>query len=160
VKELWEKIKKIVVKTFCTAQFTLSQKYKRIFPRNHNQNTCFQIFGFDIMIDENVKPWLLEVNSSPSLSSDTPLDRRIKEKVIGDAFKIVNITPNERINYKLKQKAEELKTRLEQIYHFSKRDGDFTFENPTPIVNEAEIMKNNGYEQIYPVRVRDCEDCV
>jgi hypothetical protein len=28
----------------------------------------FQIFGFDILIDENLKAWLLEINDHPSLN--------------------------------------------------------------------------------------------
>jgi len=42
------------------------------------RNNCFDLLGFDILIDSNLKPWLLEVNLSPSLNTDSPLDLKIK----------------------------------------------------------------------------------
>ena len=53
---------------------------------------CFQILGFDIMIDHKAKPYLLEVNQSPSFSTDSPLDYKIKKQVIGDAFHLLNVS--------------------------------------------------------------------
>lgn len=41
------------------------------------------------MIDDNLKPWLIEVNACPSLTASTENDRILKATVINDAFNIV-----------------------------------------------------------------------
>lgn len=55
--------------------------------------TCFEIYGFDVIIDEALTPWLLEVNIMPSLSSSSPLDKRIKTKLVADTLTLVGFSP-------------------------------------------------------------------
>lgn len=50
---------------------------------------CFEIYGFDVIIDDKLKPWLIEVNASPSLSSTTSNDRIMKYSVIRGQFSLV-----------------------------------------------------------------------
>ena len=51
-------------------------------PNDRTFQTCFEILGFDVLIDENAKPWLLEVNQAPSFATDSELDAQVKTKVI------------------------------------------------------------------------------
>lgn len=55
-----------------------------------NNTSCFEILGFDIMIDQALKPWLLEVNSSPAMSMDGPADERVKPDLLRETFKLLN----------------------------------------------------------------------
>mmetsp|Transcript_22357 Transcript_22357/g.34614 ORF Transcript_22357/g.34614 Transcript_22357/m.34614 type:complete len:104 (-) Transcript_22357:2-313(-) len=47
------------------------------------------MYGYDILIEDNLKPWLIEVNASPSLSTTTESDRILKMNLIKDVFNIV-----------------------------------------------------------------------
>ena len=55
---------------------------------------CFELFGFDILIDYQHEPWLLEVNQSPSFATETDLDKDIKTNLIKDTFKILGYVRN------------------------------------------------------------------
>ena len=52
---------------------------------------CFELYGFDIMIDSVLKQWLIEVNGSPSMTANTPIDRNLKLGLLDDTLTIVNI---------------------------------------------------------------------
>jgi tubulin polyglutamylase TTLL4 len=54
-----------------------------------------ELFGFDVILDENFKPWIIEVNISPSLHSSSPLDVGVKGQMISDLFNIAGyMLPN------------------------------------------------------------------
>lgn len=61
---------------------------------------------FDVMLDHKCKPWILEVNHTPSFTTDTPLDQKVKSEVIYDSLKLMNISINNRIRYKNAMRAE------------------------------------------------------
>lgn len=50
-----------------------------------------ELYGFDVLIDSDLKPWLLEVNLSPSLGCDSPLDIRLKSAMLSDLLTLVGI---------------------------------------------------------------------
>ena len=54
-----------------------------------NDKHCFEMYGYDVLIEDNLKPWLIEVNASPSLSTTTDSDRKLKMSVMESVFNIV-----------------------------------------------------------------------
>lgn len=54
-------------------------------------NIFIELYGFDILVDDKMKPWLLEVNLSPSLGIDSTLDSRIKSSMLCDLFTLIGI---------------------------------------------------------------------
>ena len=57
---------------------------------------CFEVLGFDFMIDEQNKTYLLEINHTPSFTTDTPLDELIKSNLIRDTLVLMNVNSDER----------------------------------------------------------------
>jgi len=53
----------------------------------HSDKHCYECYGYDVLIDSNLKPWLIEVNASPSLSTTTIGDKILKKKLISDIVK-------------------------------------------------------------------------
>ena len=49
----------------------------------------FELFGFDIMFDSQFNPWLIEVNSSPSMEYSTPVTERLVKMLLPDIVKVV-----------------------------------------------------------------------
>ena len=68
-------------------------------------NNCFELLGFDILVDECYKPWLLEVNLSPSLGTDTQLDFKVKGALIADLFTLVGLQ-NEEMQNSIKSQSQ------------------------------------------------------
>ncbi|XP_053250657.1 probable tubulin polyglutamylase TTLL9 isoform X1 [Podarcis raffonei] len=52
---------------------------------------CFELYGYDILIDQNLKPWLLEVNASPSLTASSQEDYELKTHLLEDTLNIVDM---------------------------------------------------------------------
>lgn len=104
-------IKDIIIKTLFTIQLELSHNYRACQPLDLEGLMAFEILGFDILIDKNGKPFLLEVNHAPSFATDSPLDYEIKKNLFIDTFKLLNMSID-RKKGKLNALYEEKKQRM------------------------------------------------
>ena len=52
---------------------------------------CFELYGYDVLLDAAYKPWLIEVNASPSLSANTPADEQLKIDMLHDLFHTLEV---------------------------------------------------------------------
>jgi hypothetical protein len=50
---------------------------------------CYELFGFDILLDENYKAWLIEVNLNPGFFWNNTSFNKFREKMISDMFNII-----------------------------------------------------------------------
>ena len=77
----------------------------------HRRN-CYELFGFDVMLDSQLNPWLIEVNSSPSLATDAPLDKKIKYAMVTDMFNMIGVCRHSRAKVRAAREASESKRLL------------------------------------------------
>ena len=84
---LMQNIEDVIIKSIISVEFPVNSACKMFVPHRRN---CFELYGFDILIDSDLKPWLLEVNLSPSLNCDTPIDMKIKSALVREIIGIID----------------------------------------------------------------------
>jgi hypothetical protein len=88
-KRIWQKIKDAILLSVIAAV-----PYLGLIPDEADQAVlkdcrCFQILGFDVLLDAHDKPYVIEVNYRPSLSRDTKLEEKLKLDLLIDTLWIV-----------------------------------------------------------------------
>ena len=145
------KIQDLIVKTFCAVQPQLSHPYMSSQPNDIENNMCFEILGFDILIDNEMNPWLLEINHSPSFTADTPFDLKVKEDLIYDTIKLIRMDPHNRIKFN-QQKDNNFKLRAlgKSVTKLNKEKREEMRKKAMEIRDEYELENLGGYTRIYP----------
>ncbi|KAG5680097.1 hypothetical protein PVAND_009623 [Polypedilum vanderplanki] len=92
VAELWANIDDVIIKTILSALPMLKHNYNASFPSHDMVQACFELLGMDILIDSKMRPFILEVNHSPSFHTSEQVDKEVKENLIRDTFVILNLT--------------------------------------------------------------------
>lgn len=76
---LWARVTNIIILTLLIQA-----------PQVPKEKNCYELYGFDILIDDNLKPWLLEVNFSPALGTDCQIDVLVKKPMLHDLIDMLN----------------------------------------------------------------------
>ncbi|XP_073494199.1 tubulin polyglutamylase TTLL5 isoform X2 [Phyllobates terribilis] len=85
---LMSQVEDLIVKTVISGELPIASACKSF--QVHRGN-CFELYGFDVLIDGNLRPWLLEVNLSPSLACDAPLDMKVKASMVSDMLTLIGL---------------------------------------------------------------------
>ncbi|XP_017654908.1 tubulin polyglutamylase TTLL6 [Nannospalax galili] len=91
MEQIWRAIEDVIIKTLIAAHPVIKHNYHTCFPSHTLNSACFEILGFDILLDCKLKPWLLEVNHSPSFSTDSKLDKEVKDSLLYDVLVLINL---------------------------------------------------------------------
>lgn len=142
-KRLWATLRSLAIKSLISGEGCLNRMYRQNVNSRYN---CYELFGFDVLLDENLVPWLLEINISPSLHSELPLDLHVKGPLIRGVLNTVLYQVPPKLS--VRQQAEilnELKMAAPLCYdrHLF-----------TPILSPDETKKHNFYTS----RLVECRD--
>ena len=77
---MFDNIQRIIIKCFQAVQSVISK-----------DKHCFELYGYDILIDAELNPWLIEINGNPSLTANTPIDNDNKVKMLDDMLTILDL---------------------------------------------------------------------
>lgn len=123
-----------------------------------NKQCCFELFGFDILLDSELNPWLLEINLTPSLHCDSQLDLKIKSSLVADILNIIMVLPLGMVNkevehikrFILSQEAQDALNEISQLECF--KSMKFTPYLKYLLWRESEESKRLGdWQKIFPV---------
>lgn len=110
-----------------------------------SSSSSFSILGMDVLVDESLRPWLLEVNHLPSFGCDSPLDWNIKERLISQTFDILKISADDKDRYD----AEQARSTQVRLYGASATSNGSLNDNQLPEIHSSS-SSSTGTKQEQP----------
>jgi tubulin polyglutamylase TTLL6/13 len=103
------------------------------------------------MLDQKLRPWLLEINHSPSFATDTPFDEKVKYNLITDTFRLLNLDPLRKFKLKNKKRMEMQKRVYTGKQQKMTKEQKIQYKHKRNIKREKYERRNLGrYTLIYP----------
>ena len=146
-------IKDIIVKTLISGQPIVSETFKSCQVDDFENSLCFEILGFDIMLDHKCKPYLLEVNHSPSFSTDSPLDEKVKGELIRDTIRLLGLSKKRKAMYKKNQQLHLDHRIMNGKFLRLPQNQKEQFRKEFDMIRDVYEPANLGsFEQLFPIR--------
>ncbi|XP_058476834.1 tubulin polyglutamylase ttll6 isoform X1 [Solea solea] len=150
-KKMWGDIEDMIIKTLISAHPILKHNYHTCFPNHTTGSACFEILGFDMLLDHRLRPWVLEVNHSPSFTTDSQLDREVKDALLYDTLNLINLGACDRRKIN-KEERRRVKERL-QLNHTRQARSEELRQCQAASVEQMERYQAEhlgGFTRIYP----------
>eukprot|EP00667_Euglena_gracilis_P010208 EG_transcript_10377 len=152
VARVWSRIESLVVKTLIAGLPELVHMYNSCFPHSNEGFTCFELLGFDVLLDENFRPWILEVNHSPSFNVDTHIDYRIKKTMLTEVLQLLQVDYSDRFRERQRDH-DAFQARLEgRKVPFSDTEADMRRGAFAHMAAEDRLAK--GFRRIFPCEAK------
>ncbi|PAA48342.1 hypothetical protein BOX15_Mlig019363g1 [Macrostomum lignano] len=92
---VWRRIVDLIIKTVFAAYPHVVRSYRQCRPTESpgSGSACFELLGFDILLDTDLKPWLMEVNRSPSFDYDNSEEEKVKLQLLQETLMLLNFSP-------------------------------------------------------------------
>lgn len=74
--KMWNDIEDVIIKTLISAHPILKHNYHTCFPNHITGSACFEILGFDVLLDHRLRPWVLEVKDNTLSSKMTHMTHK------------------------------------------------------------------------------------
>ncbi|XP_030610170.1 tubulin polyglutamylase ttll6 isoform X2 [Archocentrus centrarchus] len=150
-EKIWIDIEDVIIKTLISAHPILKHNYQTCFPSHTTGSACFEILGFDVLLDHRLKPWVLEVNHSPSFTTDSQLDREVKDALLYDTLVLINLGACDRRKI-TKEERRKVKERLQQHRSREARSEELRQCQAATVkqMEGYEAKHLGGFKRIYP----------
>ncbi|KAJ7313677.1 hypothetical protein JRQ81_005282 [Phrynocephalus forsythii] len=151
-ERIWKDIEDVVIKTLISAHPIIKHNYLTCFPNHTMWSACFEILGFDILLDRKLKPWLLEVNHSPSFSTDSWLDKEVKDQLLYDTLVLINLGACDKRKVLEEEKRRGKERLLKQCRNQEARTEEYKNCQAAWLQQAEKYEEKNsgGYRRIYP----------
>jgi len=136
---VWADIESMLVRTVLAVQDSIGHCVRMY----SSPSTSFEVWGFDVFIDEDGKPWIIEVNHTPSTNTDFPAARDIKRWFVKDMISMAYPS------------VEDIQKWSAAVYHRILKIGWDKHDLPEEAIDmliqaESEYQNRGHYRRIYP----------